>query len=95
VVRSRSTVPAAGVAALGGEILSLAQVAAEFHVTQRSIRRYIQRGEFCACVKIGGRRYFRKTALLEFFAQRETSSGLKARPRTRRPKHLDAGRVVV
>jgi len=72
------------VGVLGGELLTLAEVAKEFSCVPRTVRRWIAQGDFVACTKVGNRRYFRRAALLEYFTRTETISGLRGPKRTRR-----------
>ena len=67
-----------------GELLTIEQLAKEFGRSTRSIMRWCKRGDFAPCVKLGSRFYFRRDAVLEYFAKNATASGRKAARRTRR-----------
>ena len=66
-----------------GELLTIEQIAKEFGRSTRTIARWCKRGDFAPRVKLGNRFYFKRDAVLEFFAKNATASGRKAERRTR------------
>ncbi len=87
----RETSLSSEVGVLGGELLTVAQIAKEFSCVPRTVRRWIAQGDFVACTKVGSRRYFRRAAILQFFAEHESASGRRPARRTRRT-HAEATR---
>lgn len=54
------------------EYLETSQLAAELHRTIRTIDRLILSGDGPPYVRIGNKKYFRRTAVLEWLRERET-----------------------
>jgi excisionase family DNA binding protein len=67
-----------------GEYLTIAEVAIELHLSTKSVRRRISRGEFCPFVRIGRRVLWSRSRLKEWFDSRESPTGIPAQRRTRR-----------
>jgi len=66
-----------------GDYLTIDQVAVELHLSTKSIRRRISRGEFCPFVRIGRRVLWVRSQLMEWMVSRQSPTGL-AVPRGRR-----------
>lgn len=60
---------------LGGELLPVEWLAREFNVDPRSVRRWMSSGRFAPSIRIGKKRFVRRSALLEWMARRELKQG--------------------
>lgn len=67
-----------------GELMTIERLAKEFGRSTRTIMRWCKRGDFAPRVKVGRNFYFKRDAVLAFFANNATASGHKAAKRTRR-----------
>jgi len=82
VTSKRKAIPRPGYTP--GDFLGIAEVAYEFRQSTKSIGRRIRAGQFCPYLKVGNRLLWRRARLIEWFASRESPTGIPVQPRTRR-----------
>jgi excisionase family DNA binding protein len=67
-----------------GEYLTIDQVAVELHLSTKSIRRRISKGEFCPFIRIGRRVLWVRSQLMEWMVSRQSPTGIAVQRGRRR-----------
>lgn len=81
ITEEHSRVTKAGI--LDSEYFDRPQLAIELHVTIRTVSRLTNRPDFVPSVLVGGRRYFRISAVRQWLLKQEANSAPRSRRRRR------------